>query len=89
MLLLRHSSEVIRDETAVLGVQARVPEILEQLSLGEIDRLLERSFEEVRPRWEDRPHLWQQLIRAATTTDLRVKRDADLEGLQLLASRLI
>jgi hypothetical protein len=89
MLLLRHSSELLRGETVLLGVHAHVLAILEQLSLGEIDRFLERSFREVRPRWEDRPHLWQQLIRAATTSDLRVKRDADLEGLQLLASRLV
>ena len=87
--LLRHSIHTLGAEASLLGAHPGVLEIIASLSLGEIDRLAERRFRDVRPRWEDRPALWQKLIQSAASPDIRLKRELDLTGLQLLVSDLL
>jgi hypothetical protein len=87
--LLRHSIHTLDVEASLLGAHSAVLEIIASLSLSEIDHLVERRFPDVRPRWEDRPALWQKLIQSAASPDIRLKRDLDLTGLQLLAIDLL
>jgi hypothetical protein len=86
--LLRHSIHTLGAEAALLGARPEVLEIIASLSLSEIDRLAERRFRDVRPRWEDQPALWQKLIQSSASPDIRLKRELDLTGLQLLVSDL-
>jgi hypothetical protein len=86
--LLRHSIHTLGAEASLLGAHPAVLEIIASLSLSEIERLAERRFRDVRPRWEDRPALWQKLIQSAASPDIRLKRELDLTGLQLLVSDL-
>jgi hypothetical protein len=87
--LLRHSIHSLGVEASLLGAHPGVLEIIASLSLTEIDRLAERRFRDVRPRWEDRPALWQKLIQSAASPDIRLTRDLDLTGLHLLVSDLL
>ena len=87
--LLRHSIHTLGAEASLLGAHPGVLEIIASLSLSELDRLAERRFRDVRPRWEDRPTLWQKLIQCAASPDIRLARDLDLTGLQLLVSDLL
>jgi hypothetical protein len=86
--LLRHNIHTLGTEAPLLGAHPGVLEIIASLSLSEIDRLAEVRFRDVRPRWEDRPALWQKLIQSAASPDIRLKRELDLTGLQLLVSDL-
>ena len=87
--LLRHSIHTLGAEASLLGAHPGVLEIIASLSLGDLDRLTERRFRDVRPRWEDRPALWQKLIQSAVSPDIRLKRELDLMGLHLLVSDLV
>jgi hypothetical protein len=87
--LLRHNIHTLGTEAPLLGAHPGVLEIIASLSLSEIDRLAERRFRDVRPRWEDRPALWQKLIQSAASPDIRLKRELDLTGLHLLVSDLV
>lgn len=89
IMLLRHATHVFGLEASLLGAHPQVLQILTPLSLSDLDRFLDRFFKEVRPRWEQRPALWQGLIQSASTPDLRMKRDLDLKGLHLLASQIL
>jgi hypothetical protein len=89
ILLLRHATEIFGPEACLFGAHPRVLLGLSNLSLGEIDRLLDRFFREVRPRWESRPAVWEGLLVSAGSPNIRAKREVDLAGLQLLASQIL
>ena len=46
-----------------------------ELSLTDIDTIVERRFQHVRPRWEDRPAVWERLLLTAESEDFRRTRD--------------
>jgi len=73
----------------LLGVHPSVTEIIGELSMTDIERIVERRFRYIQPRWEDRPAIWQRLIQAACSPDIRLARDFTLRGLQLLAGELL
>lgn len=51
----------------LLGLAPSVAEVIVELRLRDIDRIAERQFRHVRPRWEDRPAVWHQLLACART----------------------
>jgi hypothetical protein len=73
----------------LLGMSAAVSDIIAGLSLADIDRIAERQFCYVRPRWEDRPDLWLKLLSASQTLDIRRARDVNLRGLQLIVGAVV
>jgi hypothetical protein len=70
-------------------VHPRVAELIGALSMSEIERVAERRGRYVRPRWEDRPAVWHELIQAACSPDIRRTREFCLHGLQLLTGDLL
>jgi hypothetical protein len=89
LVLLRHSTLSNPGEACLLGVHPKVGEIIGSLSMAEIERVAERRGRYVRPRWEDRPAVWYELIQAAHSPDIRRTREVSLHGLQLLAGDLL
>lgn len=69
----------------VLGMSATVAEIIAGFSLPEMLLIVDRQFRHARPRWEDRPQIWRELLRASRTSDIRRARDVTVWGLQLNA----
>ena len=57
--------------------------------LDEIDRIAQKRFRHVRPRWDDRPAVWRRLLLAAETDDEKLMHEVNLHGLQLLAGELL
>ena len=89
LILLRHSIHSNAGEACLLGVHPMVAEIIGAFSMSEIERVAERRDRNVRPRWEDRPAVWHELIQAACSPDIRRTREFSLHGLQLLAGDLL
>jgi hypothetical protein len=89
LVLVRHSILSSAGEACLLGVHQRVGEIIGAFSMAEIERVAERRGRYVRPRWEDRPAVWYELIQAACSPDIRRTREINLHGLQLLAGDLL
>jgi len=89
LVLLRHNILSNAGEACLLGVHPRVGEIIGAFSMAEIERVAERRGRCVRPRWEDRPAVWYELIQAACSPDIRRTREVSLQGLQLLAGDLL
>ncbi len=73
----------------LLGMSTVVADIVASLSLADINRIAERQFRYVRPRWEDRPDLWLKLLSASQTPDIRRARDVNLRGLQLIVGAIV
>jgi hypothetical protein len=89
LILLRHNIQSNPSEACLLGVHPRVAELIGALSMSEIERVAERRGRYLRPRWEDRPAVWHELIQAACSPDIRRTREFCLHGLQLLAGDLL
>ena len=60
----------------LLGMSSEVARIISSFSLTELDRAVERRFRYVRPRWEDRPAVWRELLLSAQCGDVRRSREA-------------
>lgn len=75
-------------ETSVvlLGIAPGVARVLRSLRLQDIDRIAECHFQKARPRWEDRPGVWRQLLMCAKSTEVETAHDFVLHALQLTAS---
>ena len=89
IMLAWHSLRTHRNAACLLGMTPPVAEVIAGLSLTDIDRIVDRRFRHLRPRWEDRPAVWRQLLRAAQSPDIRQTREVNLRGLQLLAGDLL
>ena len=83
LTLAWHLARTDRDCCVVLlGMSVAVMDIMRALSLREVDRIAERQAGHLRPRWEDRPALWRQVLGAATDTP-GLARALALRSLQL------
>lgn len=84
---------VVRSEAPaarlLMGMTARVAEIVETLTLEEIDRIAEHQFGRLRPRWEDQPHIWRSFLSAARSGDSQALRNFDVHAIQLISSEMI
>jgi hypothetical protein len=73
----------------MLGISSEVGEIIAACSLTELDRIAGRGFRFVRPRWEDRPGVWRQLLLSAQQPDVRRLRETNVRAVQLITGELI
>jgi hypothetical protein len=73
----------------MLGMTAAVARRLAGLSLRQLDRIADGQHIYLRPRWEDRPAVWLQLLQASQTQDFRAVRDFSFRGLKLIAGELL
>jgi hypothetical protein len=89
LMLAWHSVRADVNASCLLGISPGVAATLATFSLTELDRIVERRFRHVRPRWEDRPMVWRQLLVTATNADTRQTRDLNLRALQLITGDLI
>lgn len=88
LTLAWHGLRSSRESAVLLGLLPEVAELIADLSLGDIDNIVERRFQHVRPRWEDRPAAWRHLLMAAESEDFRTTRDFNLYSLQLVTGEL-
>ena len=88
LMLAWHSLRFTPESAVLLGVIPGVAELIAQLSLRDIDTIVERRFQHVRPRWEDRPAVWERLLLTAESQDFRKTRDFNLYSLQLVTGEL-
>lgn len=73
----------------LLGMTPEVGELIAGLRFEQIDRIAQKRFRFVRPRWNDRPAVWRRLLLAARGDDSRLMGEFTLHGLQLLAGELM
>jgi hypothetical protein len=73
----------------LLGMTPRASEVITNLRFEEIDRIAQKHFRHVRPRWDDRPAVWRRLLLAAQSADEKLMGAFNLHGLQLLAGELL
>ncbi len=81
----------VHPETACLlfGMHEVVAALIAGLAPPQLDRLAERAFRELRPRWADRPSLWRALILAAKSERTSAMREFDLQAMALLSANTL
>lgn len=88
LMLAWHSLRSSPESAVLLGLLPEVARLIAGLSLNDIDSIVERRFQHVRPRWEDRPGAWRRLLMAAESADFRKAREFNLYSLQLVTGEL-
>lgn len=87
LMLAWHTVRTDTEASVVLlGIAPAVARVLRSLRLQDIDRIAEQHYRRVRPRWEDRPNVWRQLLTCAKSTEVETAHDFVLHALQLTAS---
>lgn len=90
LFLAREGCRANLDTARVLFGMARpVADLIAGLELTEVDRIAERRFRHLHPRWPDQPDVWRSLLTASDSQAAIALRRTDLEGLQLIAGELI
>lgn len=89
LVLSWHSIRANRTAAGLmLGIPYPVADVIGSLSLTDLDRIAEKRFRRLRPRWEDRPALWHQLLLSVEGADFRREREFNLRAAQLIAGEL-
>jgi len=70
----------------LLGITPEVAPMISALRLQDIDKVAERYFRRLRPRWEDRPAVWQQLLICAKSVEVDAAHEFVLHALQLTSA---
>jgi hypothetical protein len=87
LTLAWHTVRTDTEATLVLlGISPPVAEHIASLRLQDIDRIAERHYRRLRPRWEDRPAVWRQLLACSRETDVNAAHEFVLHALQLTAA---
>ncbi|MGH7108478.1 MAG: hypothetical protein ACREFT_18445 [Acetobacteraceae bacterium] len=73
----------------VLGMAAKVAEIVGDLQLTELDRIADRRHRHLEPRWADRPAAWRALLTPASAPESAAMKLGDAYGLQLMTGDLV
>ena len=73
----------------LLGMAPGVSDVIAGLRFDEIERIAEKRFRHVRPRWDDRLTVWRRLLLAAQGNDEKLMSEFNLHALQLLAGELL
>ena len=73
----------------LLGMAPGVSDVIADLRFDEIDRIAQKRFRHVRPRWDDRPAVWRRLLLAAQAEDEKLMGEFNLHGVQLLVGELL
>jgi predicted NAD/FAD-binding protein len=88
-MLVWHAVHADQAGSCLLGVSTEVARIIGSFSLTELDQAVERRFQYVRPRWEERPAVWRALLLSAQRGDPRRTREVNVWTLQLLTGDLL
>lgn len=75
--------------TLLLGMAPSVATMLVELGPQDVERIAARHGRHLRPRWEDLPQFWSNLLQAADGNDEDSLYKLHLHGIQLLGSELI
>ena len=70
---------------ALFGMHRGAAAVVSSMQLSDIDRLADRHFRRIKPRWVDRPSLWRELLQSARAETPTASRDVNLHALRLLA----
>jgi len=70
----------------ILGMHRDVAAIIRSLQHSDIERICDRQFRRLRPRWMDQPAIWRSLLLSARMEQPTLCRDFDLHALRLLVS---
>lgn len=90
LTLVWHSVRADRQAACVfLGMSGAVADAIARLPVTHLDKIAQRRFHDVRPRWEDRPEIWRKLLLASRSPNIRHARDINLRGLQLIAGPVL
>lgn len=85
LVLAWYTARTDRDAAvALFGLAPPVSDLIATLPLPHIDRVADRHFRQLRPRWEDRPAVWRQLL-ISVRAGPEATGDFALRGLQLMA----
>jgi hypothetical protein len=84
-----HALRADRHVQLRFGMLPAVAGIIETLGLTELERLAEKRYRFLRPRWDDRPGVWRHLLESVATADFRRGREFNLRALQLLIGELL
>lgn len=77
-----------RVASLVFGMAPEVTTLISRLSPRDIDQVVVREIQAMRPRWEDRPMFWKALFHAAAQMDDQILGNVHLHCLQLLGGEL-
>jgi hypothetical protein len=77
------------DGALMLGMSVGCQEVIRSLGLAELEEASEKLWRHVRPRWEDQPAVWRQLLTAAMNNDAQQAADVTMRGLQLLVGDML
>lgn len=87
LMLAWHTVRTDSEASVVLlGIPPTVARLLRSQRLQDINRIAEQHHRRIRPRWEDRPGVWRQLMFCAKSTEVDAAHDFVLHALQLTAS---
>lgn len=87
LMLAWHTARTNPEATRVLlGISPAISATISTLRLRDIDRISDRHFRRLRPRWEDRPAVWRQLLACARESDVNSAHEFVLHALQLTAA---
>lgn len=73
----------------LLGMAPNVSSMFADLGPQDVERIAARHSRHLRPRWEDLPQFWGNLLQAARDNDDDSLYELHLHGIQLLGSELI
>jgi hypothetical protein len=87
LILAWHAVRTERDASLVLlGLSSTSADALETMTLHELEGVALMEPTSIRPRWNNSPALWMQLLQRPQTSHLNVARDFVVHALQLTAS---
>lgn len=78
-----------RTAALVLGVSPAVAGIIASLGPRDVQRIALRQSHELRPRWDNNPGFWQELLLTAIAGNEASLSEFHLHGLQLLGADLL
>jgi hypothetical protein len=89
-LVVTHAWHLARSEPAaarlLLGLSATNVAVIGGCTLHRLTVLAEARAQWLRPRWENRPRIWRDLLRTAAEGDAGALERLRIRGLQLLAA---
>jgi hypothetical protein len=77
------------DGALMLGMSVGCRDVIRSLGFAELEQAAEKLWRHVRPRWEDRPAVWRQLLTAAMKGNEQESGEVALRGLQLLIGEML
>jgi hypothetical protein len=89
-LVMTHAWHLARSEPSaarlLLGLSAHNVAVIGGCTLSRLIQVAEARTQWLRPRWESRPRIWRDLLRAAGAADRGALEQMRVRGLQLLAA---